>query len=84
MAVNADVVLPAATEVVDGVTAMESSTAAVIVNVVLPLTPSVAVIVLVPVATAVASPVLASIVAFAGVPLVQVTEVVILAVEASE
>ena len=77
-------VLPAATEVVDGVTAMESSTAAVIVNVVLPLTPSVAVIVLVPVATAVASPVLASIVAFAGVPLVQVTEVVILAVEASE
>ena len=78
-------VLPAATDGLAGVTAMETSVAGVTVNVVLPLIPSfVAVIVVDPADWLVDSPVLVFIVAFDVSELVQVTSVVRLAVELSE
>ena len=77
-------ILPAATEGVAGVTCIDCSVVAVTVSVVLPLiAPEVAVMIVVPASKVVARPVL-SIVAFAGVPLVQVTLLVISAVEPSE
>src|SRR3990172_7297861 len=77
-------VRPLAMDGLAGVTAMLLSVAAVTVSTVLPLTtPLVAVMVLVPMATPVALP-FASMVAAAGVPLVQVTWVVISAVGPKE